>query len=227
LNVSALCFDTPIGDRAFDALLESVPPARRESALKYLRRVDRERALLGEALVRYLLASAHGLADSGIVFSKNSFGKPMLPDDKAHFNITHSGKWVACVTDREPVGIDVEKIKQIDSDIAKRFFSKVEYSDLLAKGEERLGYFYDLWTLKESFIKAVGKGLSLPLSSFSIRIDGSGEISIDPGDHPGVYHFKQYPIDPEYRFSVCAQNRSFPETVRIYTVEELLRAIAG
>ena len=59
----------------------------------------------------------------------------------------------------KPVGIDVEKIKDINIKIADRFFSKEESGRFIQKEEsERLKYFFDLWTLKESYIKAETEG---------------------------------------------------------------------
>ncbi len=70
-----------------------------------------------------------------------------------------------------PVGVDIEKIRPIDFAIAERFFTASEYRLLMDTAEqERLQLFYTLWTLKESYIKFVGKGLSIPLDSFAIEL---------------------------------------------------------
>jgi len=66
-----------------------------------------------------------------------------------------------------PVGIDVEYMRAYDSGIAERFFHPGEYARACRFAEERRKErFYDLWTIKESYIKALGKGLSLALDSF-------------------------------------------------------------
>ena len=66
------------------------------------------------------------------------------------------------------IGVDIEKIQLIDLKVAQRFFSEKEYEDLIAKtSSERIAYFYDLWTLKESLTKTLGIGLTIPLNSFS------------------------------------------------------------
>ncbi len=221
--VSAIRFDTPIEDSLFAKLLDAAPPEKREKALRYMRREDRERTLIGEALVRFHLVSDYRMDSHEIRFDKNDFGKPLLREEGLHFNITHSGKWVACAIDYGRVGIDVEVVTDREYDIAHRFFSPVEYDSLMRKNEdERIGFFYDLWTLKESFIKAVGKGLSISLSSFSITVGDDNRISIDQTDHPGSWRFIQYPIDPEYRLSVCAEHPDFPESLSRPSVEDLV-----
>lgn len=99
--------------------------------------------------------------------------------------------------DNLPVGIDVEQIKPIDIKISERFFSKQEFNKLLGKSyTEREPYFYELWTLQESYIKAVEKGLSIPLDSFTIRING-GNIT------------------------VCSKKNEFPQDINIIDVNEL------
>lgn len=114
-----------------------------------------------------------------------------------HYNISHSDKQVTGSTDNLPVGIDVEQIKPIDIKISERFFSKHEFNKLLGKSyTEREPYFYELWTLKESYIKAVEKGLSIPLDSFTIRING-GNIT------------------------VCSKKNEFPQDINIIDVNEL------
>ena len=60
-------------------------------------------------------------------------------------------------------------MEAINMDIAKRYFHITEFNALLdCDPSVRLSRFFDLWTLKESYIKAVGKGLHLPLDSFAL-----------------------------------------------------------
>ncbi|MBN2533250.1 MAG: 4'-phosphopantetheinyl transferase superfamily protein [Spirochaetales bacterium] len=201
--------------------MKFVGEKKEERILKFRRREDAERTLVGDAFIRTIVCNQFHLKNSDLEFECNEYGKPFvmnIPD--FHYNLSHSGKWVACAIDYEPLGIDVEGIRPIDFSIAERFFSKTEYEDLIAKPEqEQLEYFYDLWTLKESYIKARGKGLSLPLSSFSIRKDRTG-ITIE-SENEESWYFVQYPIDPGYKFSVCAGNFHFPVEVELLTPEEL------
>jgi 4'-phosphopantetheinyl transferase len=108
-----------------------------------------------------------------------------------HFNISHAGEWVLCAISNTEIGIDIELIQPIDLDIAKYYFSEVEYMDLQRKeGAEKVSYFFDLWTLKESYIKARGMGLSIPLKDFCIRITHEG-ITFSGKEMNENWFFKQ------------------------------------
>jgi len=103
------------------------------------------------------------------------------------------------------LGVDIEEIKQIDMKIAERFFSPQEYRDLMEQQvSQQLEYFFKLWSLKESYIKAEGKGLSIPLDSFSFSFDNE-EISLSL--HREVdynnYCFRMYNVDPSYKMALC------------------------
>ncbi|MBY9079507.1 4'-phosphopantetheinyl transferase superfamily protein [Paenibacillus sp. HN-1] len=195
---------------------------RREQVGRFVRKEDAYRSLLGECLVRKAARSQLGLANKDITFVKNKYGKPSLHGvDSFFFNVSHSGDWVVLFWGRGEVGVDVEQVKTIDLGIAERFFSPVEYADLLDRSvEERSAYFFDLWTLKESYIKTVGTGLSTPLDSFSIRVLPGGEISVTPNEKG--FRFKQYELSPCYKMSACTCGTEFPETVIQLDVADLL-----
>ncbi|KAL0707728.1 hypothetical protein Bca4012_074154 [Brassica carinata] len=121
---------------------------------------------------------------SKIVFKKNLYGKPEVDREvdtttnypKLKFNISHTDSLMACgVTVNVPVGIDVEdKTRKMRHDVlslAKRFYSsrEVEFLSSIADMEARRKEFIKLWTLKEAYVKALGKGFSAsPFNTFSI-----------------------------------------------------------
>jgi 4'-phosphopantetheinyl transferase len=87
----------------------------------------------------------------------------------------------------------------------------------------RLAYFYDLWTLKESYIKYLGKGLSVPLNAFEIVID-KGLIHLASHDLP-LPSFKKTAIERGYAFSLCAAENSFADEVKRCKIHEILDKI--
>ncbi len=89
----------------------------------------------------------------------NQYGKPYFHGiSDQYFNVSHSGKWVVCGWCQYEIGVDVEVVKDIDINIAKRFFDKSEYEVITGKNiDEQKILFYDLWTLKESYIKYIGR----------------------------------------------------------------------
>lgn len=121
-----------------------------------------------------------------IVFHHNSNGKPLLSEtDDYYFSISHSNNYVAVAIARSrEVGIDIELIKydlitlQGNLNIAKRFFAPLEYKDLVGIPiDKQNSHFCMLWTLKESYIKALGAGLTKPLCELVLKFEEDGTFS--------------------------------------------------
>lgn len=210
----------------YEKILNFLPEEKKGKITRFRRYKDALRSLAAEALIRVVVCSKLGLKNESIKFDTSSHGKPYLVDHKDfHFNLSHSGDWVVCAVSSKPVGIDVEKIKDMDLSIAKRFFSREEVTDLfLKKDDEKTGYFFDLWTLKESYIKADGRGLSLPLSSFFFKIE-KDNIIFTSENEPENFFFRKYYIEKEYKLAVCSMESKFPDKIHIKTFEELYKCL--
>lgn len=210
LEAYILEIDKFLEKHAFERLLGYVTESKRDRIGRFHRPEDAQRSLLGDVLARYAICKRLGVKNGALAFGANEYGKPLLLEHAGiHFNISHSGSWVACAVDDNPVGIDVELIQPIDFKIAERFFSKDEHAALLAQPDEmKLTYFYMLWTLKESYIKAEGKGLGIPLDSFTMRIEGH-DIKVAVGREPGIYSFYQSFPGTDAVCSVCTLDREF------------------
>ncbi|WP_265444375.1 4'-phosphopantetheinyl transferase family protein [Acetivibrio straminisolvens] len=206
----------------YEKALNFLPNETKDKIKRFRRYEDSLMSLTAELLKRAIVCLKLGINNESVKFNRSAYGKPYLEGhEDFHFNLSHSGSWVVCAVSSKPVGIDVEKIKEIDLDIAKRFFSKEEVSDLFSKnGDEKIEYFFELWTLKESYIKADGRGLSLPLNSFSFRIENDN-IIFTSNDEPRHFFFKKYDIDKEYKFAVCSMEPQFPEEIDIKSFEEV------
>ena len=166
-----------------------------------------------------------GVENDAILFSVDENQKPYLRNDKNfHFNCAHSGQWVVCAVDDAPVGIDIERVKSVDFDIAKRFFSDEEYNTLMnVHKSERTAHFFRFWTLKESYLKAIGKGLRQSLGSFTIRYLEKNNIQlILNNEKVKNIFFKIYEIDSQYALSVCASTPRFADAVVIKDVQEII-----
>ena len=167
---------------------------------------DARRSLTSDLLVRSLVMNKLALNNAEIIFGENGYNKPFLENNpQFEFNVSHSEDWVVCAVDRHPVGIDVEQMKPIDLGIAERFFTADEYRKIMErKGTEQLAYFYQLWTLKESYIKAIGKGLSIPLDSFSFQDEEAESMfTVQEGQNPR-YFLTTTCLPSDYMLSVCA-----------------------
>jgi len=133
-----------------------------------------ENFVLTRGALRLLLAHYTNIPERELGLRKNQYGKPYLLAGDVHFNVSHSKDLAIIAFNKEhPIGVDVEFIQRKPdyAAIARRFFSPIETAALLAlPKKEQLKNFFILWTYKEAFIKAVGKGLSYNLSKFAIDL---------------------------------------------------------
>lgn len=141
--------------------------------------VDKNKFVRIRTVLRNLLSCYTGVAAQELTFSYNRYGKPYLriANNKkpVFFNLTHSNDIALFAFTRQgELGIDIEYMgENVPSmQLAQRFFSAQEYQALaqLSGNTLKLG-FYRCWTRKEAFIKAVGTGLSLPMSSFAVNLE--------------------------------------------------------
>lgn len=224
LRIYGINLDHLLENDIFIRLLSVVSEEKRQRVQRFYKYEDAQRTLMGDVLTRYLICSKLRIKNQELVFRENEYGKPFLTGNHGiEYNISHAGKWVICGIDYLPVGIDVEQIKPIDISIVDRFFSEREAEAIMQKDtHEREAFFYDLWTLKESYVKAVGRGLSIPLDSFTISIDNTSQvISIATEDLLRHYYFRQYHIDSEYKVAACSLSGEFCKDVQIIDMDEL------
>lgn len=204
-------------DRFFGAdLLPLLTPKKRERIEKLVRAEDVIRALTGERLIRDIAGRELGIEAAAIQFDTNAYGKPFLVGHPGfHFNLSHSGRWVVCAVGANPVGIDVEQKGGADQETAAGLFSEEERQDLAAYSAADLrSHFYRLWTLKESFMKCIGKGFFADLGSFTIKIGDDGIFqkersgAIDPR-----YTFRIFDLDRDYALAACSEGEAFVDDV--------------
>jgi 4'-phosphopantetheinyl transferase len=165
-------FDRP-GTPA-DEELRILNDLERQRTFRFRFPVDQVRFCVCRANMRRLLASYIGRAPESLVFSEDTGGKPGLAEAMPlRFNLSHSKTLaVLAVTIGGEIGVDVEDIRPIEADVAKRFFSAREVASLgtLSDWEEWLAGFYRCWTRKEAVLKAEGAGLRIPLDSFDVSL---------------------------------------------------------
>lgn len=188
----------------FGRLYERMPEGRRRRIDRLRFPGDRCRCLGAGALLRLALAEA-GVDETLFVYGAH--GKPRLAGDPGvHFNLSHSGERAMCVLSEHRVGCDVERIGRRGGDVAERFFAPEEYERIMAAPEEARGaMFTRLWALKESFLKATGLGMTLPLSAFTIDV-GGGCVTVSQAVDDHSYRFFELETGDEYQYAVCEQN---------------------
>lgn len=217
MTLSIVALPVPIHIPPLDMgiLLSKVSLEKQRRIANFRRKEDAYRSLLGELLVRLAIIRHTPLANQEIVFASNLYGKPFLQNKPEFcFNLSHSGQWVVliCGWRSSFLGIDVEKITPMDMKLAERFFSRPEYDALLLlTGENQLDYFFHLWTLKESYMKALGKGLSIPLDSFSIARTAEGIWHCPDSTQ---FQFKSFKLDSAHILSACSDTAGIPDKIQ-------------
>ena len=130
-------------------------------------------------------------------------GKPYFAALPLSFSLSHSGLYVACALADFPIGVDIQRRTHTREALLRRCFSEEEHEYILSQKDPD-GAFTALWSLKESYVKALGTGLTLPLSSFSIRLENTLSLK---GDNSVNFWTRS---EGEYQLSICALNGNSP-----------------
>ncbi len=124
-----------------------------------------------------------------VALSEN--GKPYLRDNELHFNLSHSGELAICAISENPVGVDIEKIREVDLKLTEKVFGKKEKMSL----ED----FFKMWTRKESFLKCLGEGFK----SKKTKTD----LSQDRVETENKVFFLETLLFGDYVISVCTRDK--------------------
>ena len=184
--------DAPEQERRQLASLLSVEESAR--AARFLATADGQRFVTAHGRLRQLLGSLLEMAPAMLEFGSAPRGKPRLAGAAAGtglcFNLSHSGDvgLIGWSRGRE-IGVDVEVWRALRDTAAlvRRFFSPVEIASWEAlEPAARHAAFFNLWTRKEAYVKALGRGLSLPLASFDVSHEsGAGAWLLRASPHAG------------------------------------------
>lgn len=138
--------------------------------------------------------------DTNTRITIGEYGKPSLTDyPDVYYNISHADGIAACIVSGCECGIDTEKIRPYRPNVVKRAFSESEKALIEnAPESERDLLFFRLWTLKESYVKALGIGVSYPMKTAEFSFDGDEIVTNIEG-----YSFKQYVIDGRFVAALC------------------------
>lgn len=196
---------TPLHDDSlFQSYYSRVSPERKAKTDRLYFRKDRNLSL-GAAVLLDAGLREYGLSESEMVYGSGSNGKPFfLNAPEIHFSLSHSeDKVLACFSDTE-LGCDIEQVKDIDFKIAERFFCRSEYETIrnCPSYALRRDTFFRLWTLKESYVKASGKGMSLPANAFVIDLSGD-RITVRDDTDTGIYDFAELDLFPNCKSALC------------------------
>ena len=180
-------------------LLSKLPKDRRERILCCHKQVDMQRSLAAWTLFYYGWERLSRVKEEPVL-SYNAHGKPYVEGNPLYFNLSHAGNYAVAAFADAPVGVDMEQLGRAKAAVANRFFTEEEQKMLsgsLDEPEEWQRRFAWIWTRKESYIKAVGEGMRIPLDSFCVLLDCDEE----------GYFYQSIPVPEGFYPSVCCQKK--------------------
>jgi 4'-phosphopantetheinyl transferase len=217
IDVVVSRLDVPLDDVRKSAALLSDAEQQRANRFTFNR--DRDQFIVARAWLRRLLAARLRVCPESIELGYGEYGKPLLAhrcaEPDLRFNVSHADNVaVYAFARRREIGVDVERIRLVhDADaIAARFFSCHENEAYLALDprDKPLGFF-NCWTRKEAFVKALGEGLYYPLDSF--------DVSLVPGEPARVLRLESASGDPcDWRIESFSPAPGFVAAVVIESV---------
>jgi 4'-phosphopantetheinyl transferase len=220
-SVSSPYFSYNVANDSAARLELLTTPEEQERRDRFRQPDDRRRFARARGLLRSLLGQLLDQPPLDVTFIAGPSGKPALPSSASgpaplRFNVSHSHEWIliGLALDRE-LGVDVEhgrpRLELLD--LARRFFSPWEVAALEAlPPADQDAAFYRTWACKESFVKAIGKGLSAGLDRFSMRgaADGAPSIALvweEPVEESSDWTTRLLDVGPEYAAAVTIEGQ--------------------
>lgn len=210
--------DLDPGAAVVDRLVAALSADEGERAARFHFRRDAMRWIVARATLRDILGACVGVEPSAIAFTYGKKGKPGLGDSQRadlQFSVSHSSDLaVYAVTTGALVGVDVERLRVVDQleAVAERTFSRRECEVLRGlPGELRPAGFFNCWTRKEAYIKALGEGLSYPLDRFSVSLAPAAPARLesvdDMPDHVETWTLEALPVRAGFAGAVVVGTR--------------------
>lgn len=174
---------------------------------KYLHEKEHKEGL---RLLEYAIKEEYGIEKLPKI-EKGIHGKPYFIEGGPYFNISHTKGIAVCALGEIEVGIDVGQIRGISESMEKRVLSKEERE--WVSGKEREEAFIRLWTLKESYVKATGQGLTMNFSKISFQFLNNKKDGQILCNQKG-YCFYQQKIGTDAYLALCLKTTEIPEEMK-------------
>jgi 4'-phosphopantetheinyl transferase len=212
IRVQSVWLDQP--DTSYARLFGLLSADEQTRASRFIFDRDRRHYVVCRGALREALGQLLDRDPASLAFTYSERGKPALSDTDLDFNVSHSaGLALFAFSADGPIGVDVEHVQRlVDAEaLASRFFSPDETEDLLTvTAAERAQAFFNCWTRKESYIKAIGDGLSCPLDSFSVTLRPGSPAAIRriDGDDATQWQLATFAPADGYVASVAARQQA-------------------
>ena len=186
VTVCVLPLDASAG--AFEELYSSLTDEERSRAERYRVASARCQFVMARATLRRILGAHLGVPPRHVPIGHTGAGKPVVAGGDLHFNVTHTDGLALIAMARQPVGIDVERVREIadPEGLVRRFFSPHEREAFLALPDAlRPAGFFRGWTCKEALIKASGLSVAY-LDGFDVDLHPDRPPALLAARHPVV-----------------------------------------
>lgn len=189
--------------------VEWLSPREREAAAAFRFARDRRRYVAGQTARRRILARYCEERADALIFNIADKGRPSLASGKVSFNYSRSEGWGVFAVSRSAIlGVDIEAIRAHGDlgAVARQNFSIAEQRALATlSGADRIAGFYNCWSRKEAVVKAMGDGLSAPLSAFDVSLTPEAAPAILRANGPcaPARHWSMQSFSPRAGFTVA------------------------
>lgn len=163
----------------------------------------------GRQLLKYAVQNVSGLDTEDMSITKNEHGKPYFQDVKGiEFNISHSGDYVAVMIGDTKLGVDIQIIRPVRERVVHKMCNEAERSFVFGSDDADRA-FIRLWTLKESYVKAIGTGMSFPMSTVNFDMqNANSEIVGKISNCQGIFLNRDF---GDYILSACVIDEDMSE----------------
>ncbi|MCL6454599.1 MAG: 4'-phosphopantetheinyl transferase superfamily protein [Alicyclobacillus sp.] len=181
--------------------------------------------VVADLLVRAVLGERLQVKNHQLAFERNEHGKPSLRGtSQVHYNVSHSREWILCAVGTAEVGVDIQYMQPFNHGAVHRYLHPAEQRDIAAQGSaaRQLVRFYEIWTRKESYVKAMGRGFAEPLSSFCVVPAEEGDACLADGTSGTQWKITSCRVAAGYQAALCTPAAAHVDSVvRVWSVEEL------
>lgn len=193
----------------------------RQQKIAHLKNAEDKKRSLAAAIALNAALKEYGLEERMMEYELGKQGKPYFRNyPEIHFSLSHSGDYAICSIGAHEVGNDIERVRSGKEKVTQRFFAKEELDWIFDAPNDIDNRIFRIWTMKESFLKVTGHGISLPLNNFAILMRANNDVQIRQNINDKTHYIKEYIMpdafneSDDYKISVCSEAMVFSETLR-------------
>ena len=180
----------------------------RQKRIHNMKQEKSRKQSMGVGLLLQKVLALYHMQDSDVFVDEH--GKPKV--EGLEFSLSHSGNLVLCAVSEEPVGCDIERLREAPKGVAERYFSDAEQAYLSHfSADEHDREFFRIWTMKDSYVKMTGEGLRVSFEAYEIAMEDTGARVIRHGEMQSCY-LSTMELEGHI-MSICAESSASVEII--------------